>query len=175
MCSFLEDTGKLQNGRRSHTHAGTQRNTNCRTAVSGYAPCGSVLVITLLQKYRFPLIPKAATPPPAQTRSPDTAAADDHAGRPRGRRIRRYIHFFLPSTFPLHPPLPLCHILLSLLSASTLSLSTRDDNPKKKFSSSIYRDMPFPSNSPRVAGWVGRAPPAGWGWPAGVEVGVSAS
>lgn len=33
-----------------------------RTLYGGYAPCGSALVITLLQKYRFPLSPSNTTP-----------------------------------------------------------------------------------------------------------------
>lgn len=33
-----------------------------KTRYGGYAPCGSALVITLLQKYRFPLSPSNTTP-----------------------------------------------------------------------------------------------------------------
>lgn len=43
-------------------HRPTNKWRHTHTLYSGYAPCGSALVITLLQKYRFPLSPSNTTP-----------------------------------------------------------------------------------------------------------------
>jgi len=47
----------------SPLHSSFHKQTNDDTPLyGGYAPCGSALVITLLQKYRFPLSPSNTTP-----------------------------------------------------------------------------------------------------------------
>lgn len=165
-----------------HTHTSTQRN-NQQKRLSGYAPCGSVLVITLLQKYRFPLIPRAATPP--QHRQAVLTQRRQTARRPAEGPTYAALHSPPPPSNnpsapapPSLPPSVLPDPPVAALGSDSVALSTGRQQ-KKVLQQHLQRhDISFKLSQWLAAGqgeaWV-RASPAGWGWPAGLEVGVSTS
>lgn len=129
-----------------------------------------------IAKIQVPSYPQSSNTTPAQTGSLHTAAADDQAaGRGADTCGVTFTSSssFLPHSLSTRPSVPPpSHILQSLLSASTLSLSVRHDNEKKVLQQHLQRhDISFKLSK---GGWA-RSPPAGWGWPAGLEVGVTAS
>lgn len=78
-------------------------NDDTQTLLGGYAPCGSALVITLLQKYRFPLSPEQHHPS-TDTQSTHThkqqtvcLTVSDRRSQTRTLILKVYIHSFSSS------------------------------------------------------------------------------
>lgn len=106
----------------------------------GYAPCGSASVITLLQKYRFPLSPSNTTP--GLTHTLHTPTNKQTSLTPPLLSGSSQTHFHLDFTF-VHSASPSPPLLL---------LEQRSGPTTTKFTSSFYISSSSSSSSPWCQG-----------------------